>query len=281
MSRSEGHESANRVDPSCPFLFPRKDWSVHFRYHRSCLRSNMIGIWYFLCISSAFHWCFICILSVFIMLGFPVVLVKVGRQRICRQTTLASFSFRGRIGTSTVDEIPDTGPTWWRHDGLTEGDVGKGIRAGFTVGYVKARVSRSWTCRPVRVLSFSSLSGGGFGVNYYRQEARSRPKLMLYMLYWQKEMTGDTGKGVVVGSGIHVRVKVVEEGRRGVKHRRVWTREEGGRERRANRCRRKRGEKVSLGGKPGGVRWFWKDLTVFQMQGKGCNKGRASLRDID
>ena len=53
---------------------------------------------------------------------------------------------------------------------------------------------------------------------------------------------------------IHVRVKVVEEGMRGVKHRRVWTREEGGRERRANRCRRKRGEKVSLGGKPGGVR---------------------------
>jgi hypothetical protein len=31
-------------------------------------------------------------------------------------------------------------------------------------------------------------------------------------------------------------------------------REEGGRERRQNRCRRKRGEKVSLGGKPGGVR---------------------------
>jgi len=143
----------------------------------------LIGIWsvsdryrYFLCISSAFHWCFIGILSVFIMLGFPVVLVKVGRQRICRQTPLILFSFRGRIGTSTVDEIPDSGPTWWRHDGLTEGDVGKGIRAGLTVGYVKARVSRSWTCRPF--LSFSSLSGGGFGVNYYRQEARSRPRLM-------------------------------------------------------------------------------------------------------
>jgi hypothetical protein len=67
------------------------------------------------------------ILSVLIMLGFTVVHVKVVRQWICRHTPLALFSFRGRIGTSTVDEIPDSGPTWWRHGGLAEGDVGKGI----------------------------------------------------------------------------------------------------------------------------------------------------------
>jgi hypothetical protein len=28
---SADNESADRVDPSGPFLFPRKDWSVHFR----------------------------------------------------------------------------------------------------------------------------------------------------------------------------------------------------------------------------------------------------------
>jgi len=38
QGRQAGHESADRVDPSCPFLFPRKDWSAHFRYPRSCLR---------------------------------------------------------------------------------------------------------------------------------------------------------------------------------------------------------------------------------------------------
>ena len=40
-------------------------------------------------------------------------------------------------------------------------------------------------------------------------------------------------------------------------------REEGERERRQDRCRRKREKIVSLGGKPGGVSGFCKDLAVF------------------
>ena len=40
-------------------------------------------------------------------------------------------------------------------------------------------------------------------------------------------------------------------------------REEGERERRQDRYRRKRGKIVSLGGKPGGVSGFCKDLAVF------------------
>ena len=55
-------------------------------------------------------------------------------------------------------------------------------------------------------------------------------------------------------------------------------REEGERERRQHHCRRKRGKIVSLGGKPGGVSGFCKDLAVFhKCREKGVTKvARAS-----
>ena len=54
-----------------------------------------------------------------------------GRQSLIRHTPLAlSLCPRVDLGVycrrvSTVDEMPDPGPAWWRHGGLVEGNTGR------------------------------------------------------------------------------------------------------------------------------------------------------------